>query len=474
MHQIRINFLLVSFLAFSHAIINAQVETIITATDADELDGYGVAVNYDGDRTLIGARWNNDNGDDSGSAYIYEWDGSSWIETKILASDAAEDDNFGNSVSIDGDRCIVGAKFDQDNGFLSGSAYIYEWDGNSWIETKISASDGVTFDFFGMMVSISGDRCIVGAPSDLNGTGSAYIYEWDGSTWNETKLTASDASLGDGFGRSVSISGDRAIVGAYLDDDGGADSGSAYIYEWDGSSWVETKLTASDAASDDKFGLSVFIDGEQAIVGSFLDDDNGIDSGSAYIYKWDGSSWVETKITSSDASANDGFGRSVSTDGDRVLVGAFLDDDNGSNSGSAYIYEWDGSSWVETKITPSDGAYGDQFGVSVTINNDIAIVGSALNDDDGVNSGSAYLFDFFCPDGTPNNIYTDLGSGLWLDANNWSLNEIPSSCHRVIIPVGESVNIQAGEFAECYTIDVEEGALLELPQTAILNILVEE
>jgi len=161
-------------------------------------------------------------------------------------------------------------------------------------------------------------------------------------SWNEVaKLTASDGAAHDYFGTSVSLSGNRALVGAYQDDDNGSDSGSAYVFEWNGSAWTQVaKLTASDGAASDYFGHSVSLSGNRALVGAYRDDDNGTDSGSAYVFEWDGSAWTQVaKLTASDGAAYERFGYSVSLSGDRALVGAYLDDDNGSFSGSAYVLE---------------------------------------------------------------------------------------------------------------------------------------
>jgi hypothetical protein len=157
------------------------------------------------------------------------------------------------------------------------------------------------------------------------------------------KLLASDGAADDEFGESVAISGDYAIVGAYRDDDNGTDSGSAYVFERDGSgNWAEvTKLLASDGAADDDFGESVAISGDYAIVGAPIDDDNGTDSGSAYVFERDGTgNWTEVaKLLASDGATSDYFGTSVAISGDYAIVGAYLDDDNGTDSGSAYIFE---------------------------------------------------------------------------------------------------------------------------------------
>ena len=162
----------------------------------------------------------------------------------------------------------------------------------------------------------------------------------------EIKLLASDGAANDQFGYSVSLSGDgsTAIVGARLDDDKGSDSGSAYIYVRSGSTWTQqAKLVASDGAANDQFGYSVSIssDGSTAIVGAYYDDDKGTGSGSAYVYVRSGSTWTQqAKLLASDSADSDQFGSSVSisADGSTALVGARYDDDKGTSSGSAYVY----------------------------------------------------------------------------------------------------------------------------------------
>ena len=369
----------------------AQTEFKLTASDAAAGDQFGECVSISGDYAVVGAKFDDDGGSSSGSAYIFIRNDSSWIEqAKLTASDAAAGDFFGGSVSISGDYAVVGAVADDD---FSGSAYIFMRNGSSWIEqAKLTASDAAAGDFFGRSVSISGGYAVVGAfindDAEIN-SGSAYIFMRNGSSWIEqAKLTASDAAANDLFGRSVSISGDYAVVGAVADDDF---SGSAYIFMRNGSSWIEqAKLTASDAAAGDEFGGSVSISGDYAVVGAVADDDF---SGSAYIFMRNGSSWIEqAKLTASDAAAGDEFGRSVSISGDYAVVGAARDDDAGFASGSAYIFMRSGSSWIEqAKLTASGAAAGDEFGRSVSISGDYA-VGGALEDDAGVDSGSAYVY----------------------------------------------------------------------------------
>ena len=339
-------------------------------------------------------------------------------ETKLTASDAAESDVFGSSVSISGDQAIVGAWSKDDDGKKSsGAAYIFARDSGSSIwsqEAKLTASDAEEDDEFGFSVSISGDQAIVGAYMDDDAgfdSGSAYIFTKDSgsSTWSQTaKLTASDAENFDLFGSSVSISGDQAIVGAWRrDEDAGSQSGAAYIFAKDSesSTWSQVvKLTASDAEEDDLFGFSVSISGDYAIVGAVGNNDAGQDSGSAYIFEKDPRSglWSQVaKLTASDADEGDGFGRSVSISGDQAIVGAWGKDNDGTKgSGAAYIFARDRGTgtWSQmVKLTAPDPVADDQFGVSVFISGDQAIVGSRFDND----HGSAYIF------------ARNSGSGIW-------------------------------------------------------------
>jgi len=379
----------------------------LTASDGAVGDffGWSVSISDDGLTAIVGALYDDDNGSNSGSAYVYKYINASWSQTqKLTASDGVAGDFFGRSVSISGDglTAIVGANGDDDRGSNSGSAYVYKYINASWSQTqKLTASDGVASDFFGRSVSISGDglTAIVGADGDDDrgtNSGSAYIYKYINASWSQTqKLTASDGAASDGFGYSVSISGDglTAIVGAYRDN---SSTGAAYIYKYINNAWTQQKITASDRAVGDVFGWSVAIsdDGLTAIVGAYRDI---LSSGSAYIYKYNNGAWSQTqKLTASGGAANDYFGYSVSISGNglTVIVGAYEDDDKGTNSGSAYIYKYINASWSQTqKLTASDGAADDRFGYSVSISGNglTAIVGANGNDDNGSSSGSAYI-----------------------------------------------------------------------------------
>jgi len=202
------------------------------------------------------------------------------------------------------------------------------------------------------------------------------------------KLTANDAAAWDQFGRSVAISGEMAIVGAWADDDGGGASGSAYIFDATSGTQLK-KLTANDAAAGDEFGSSVAISGERAIIGAGHNGDAGFESGSAYIFDVTTGQQL-SKLTANDAAAGDEFGCSVAISGNRALVGAYGDEDNGILSGSAYIFDVITGQQL-FKLTANDGAPNDVFN-GVAIDGGLAIIGAARNDSAGQECGSAYIF----------------------------------------------------------------------------------
>lgn len=314
---------------------------------------FGNSVSIDGNRAIIGAIYEDY---DQGAAYIFERDGSgSWLEAaKLLSSDIEEDDRFGVSVSISGDVAIVGAKYGGTDGYPTydeeGAAYLFERDGSgSWLEmAKIQASDKKIDDLFGQSVAISEDRVIVGAPGENtsgDGTGAVYFFERDGGgSWHEVaKIQASDKEAEDRFGGSVAISGNRAIVGASGEDTGGNSTGAAYVFERAGTgAWVEVaKVQADDKEAFDYFGVSVSISGNRAIVGASGEDTGGSGTGAVYLFERTGSgAWHEkAKWQASDKQVNDYFGKSVAISGKRVIVGASGEDTGGSNAGAAYLFE---------------------------------------------------------------------------------------------------------------------------------------
>jgi hypothetical protein len=361
-------------------------------------DRFGHSVAISSATAIVGADLDDDNGSFSGSAYLFDTTTGRQI-AKLLPDDGAAGDHFGLSVAISGATAIVGAPWDDDNGTNSGSAYLFDTITGAQIG-KLLPDDGAGGDLFGVSVAIAGTIGIVGSGgNDDNGSGSGSAYLFDTTTGRQiAKLLPDDGAAYDAFGASVAISGAIAIVGAPGDDDNGSISGSAYLFDTTRGRQI-AKLLPDDGAAEDFFGDSVAIGGATAIVGAWADDDNGDFSGSAYLFDTTTGRQI-AKLLPKDGAAGDLFGHAVAISGDIAIVGAYRDDDNGTSSGSAYLFDTTTGRQI-AKLLPKDGAAGDQFGFSVAISPDgigTAIVGADGDDDNGDNSGSAYLFDAsFCP-----------------------------------------------------------------------------
>jgi len=321
---------------------------------------------------------------------------------KLTAMEAY--DQLGISVSMEGNSVLVGAPGSEHG---RGGAQLHRFDSSTWShEQTLTGSNSRPYDRFGVSLHMRGDVAVVGA-SEADCTsgqacGAAYMFRPNGSMWiEEQRLTASDGAAYDRFGSSVSVDGDAAVVGAFWNDcPKGKDCGAAYTFRFDGSSWVEQqKLTASEIAPGDFFGYSVSISGDAALVTAMLGDcQAGEACGAVYVFRFNGSKWIEQqKLTASDAAANDQFGVSVFLDGNSAIVGAWLAEcAAGTECGAAYVYRFNGSTWMEEqKLVASDAGAGDYFGRSVTLNGDQAMIGAYLADcPDAGNCGAAYVYRF--------------------------------------------------------------------------------
>ena len=339
---------------------------------------------------VIGATGDDDKGSGSGSVYVFtkpssnegwnDWNGldakaNANLTTKLTASDGANDDNFGRSVAVYGDTVVVGALRDDDKGSDSGSAYVFTKPSGGWsawnglpdnddemdedknrLSAKLLASDGAADDQFGISVAMDRDTVVVGSHGANGLRGKAYVFTKPVGGWvngNETaRLTASDRQDGDQFGLSVAIDVDTVVVGAIGYDDNGTNSGSAYVF---------TKPSSDDGWNDDAYN------GEET-----------------------------AKLTASDGAAYRWFGFSVAVYGDVILAGAPTDNYVlTTESGSAYLFTRTSGTWSETaKLNAPDAVARDRFGWSAALDGSTALLGALSASSDGAQyAGGAYVFD---------------------------------------------------------------------------------
>ncbi len=395
---------------------------------------------------IVGAVLDDDGGLNTGAVYVFRFDPgtSQWIEEqKLTATEPVEQSDFGIYTAVnpvDPNLVIVGAWRDGENGYTAGSAYIFRFDPETsfWVqEQKLLASDGTNFDRFGSAVSIWGDVAMVGSWLDddpVPDTGSVYVFQYDPDSgiWNEVQKLIPD-EIGR-FGRSVSLQGDTALIGTCCDLEMGFQAGAAYVYRFDpdgSGQWIqEQKLVASDGDDNDIFGWSVSLNGDVALIGAYADEVGPLSgAGSAYVFRFNGSQWVqEQKLTASDPASENWFGWSVSLQGDLAVIGAPLDDDYANASGSGYVFTFDGKQWNETaKLRYEQVQDVHTFGISVATDGEHVIVGANFTTVDGdAEAGAAYIYGGLgdCNDNGELDL-CDIADGFSLDDNN---NGIPDEC----------------------------------------------
>jgi hypothetical protein len=387
------------------AVSQYRQQAQLTASDGASSDFFGNSVAVSIDTAIIGSSEDFVGGNtQQGSAYIFTRSGTIWTEqAHLFASDGANGDRFGTSVAISGTTVIVGA-YHADVGVNpdQGAAYVFvkAQTGSSWTQqAKLTASDGASSDIFGYSVAINGSNVVVGAYLDDVGAnsdqGSAYVFVRSGTIWTEEQhLFASDGTTASYFGESVAISGTTAIVGSYSRE-------ATYIFiRPTGNTWTQQQiLHIPDGTGLDYFGISVGISGDTVIVGAKFNDIGSTNGqGSAYIFVRSGTTWtLQQKLYAPDGLPDENFGTSVAISANTAVVGTPYGKVNSNSSqGSAYVFARSGTTWAQQqKITAADGAPGDNFGIDVAISISTIVVG-ARGDNVGVNTdqGSAYVFNF--------------------------------------------------------------------------------
>jgi hypothetical protein len=410
----------------------------LTASDAGLYDLFGFSACASGVTAVIGAYGDNVQGQLSGAAYVYRLQGEEWVEeAKLVSSGGSAREYFGYSVDVFGDTAVIGA-FGGRTQTDSGVAYVFEYDGAGWSEQeKLVPSVVQSMQAFGISVSIDGEVIVVGAyQEDAPGldSGAGYVFRRDGSEWyEEQRLVASDGATYDNFGY-VRVLGDVAVVGAPGDSDQGPGTGSVYVFYFDGVEWVEgQKLVASDGAADDRFGRSLALVDGALLVGAPGDDDTGNESGSVYRFGFDGVAWREVqKFTAWDGAPGDGFGYSVSMAGGTAAVGARYDDHNGVDSGSVYVFDVGGyAPFPQAKLVAFDGAPNDWFGRAVAISETgVVVAGAYQNSQFGLRAGAAYAFVGLNDDCNTNRAvdYCDIVDGVSEDTDG---SGVPDECEDV-------------------------------------------
>ncbi len=338
-------------------------EQKLTASDAGSGDDYGFAVGISGETIVVGApRDDTAAGNRAGSVYVYRFDGGQllWVEDDhLFASDAGADDRFGYSVAIDRGTILVGAINQDEAASNAGAGYVFTPIPVGWQEQGklVATVSSGTNPHMGHSVSVDGDVAVLGAWQDAPGgmfsVGAAHVFRRSGMTWSEEqKLTAADAADFRWFGQSVAVSGSVIAVGAFGDRaDDLSESGGAYFFAFDGLVWQEIdNVNASDAEANDRFGWSIALDGDDALIGT------GVSASKAYLFHRELVLYNEqAMLTSADPGVTSDYSYSVALGGTTALVG---DRNAGGGNGVAFVFDLTGTVCLCPWDLDGDGTVG--------------------------------------------------------------------------------------------------------------------
>ena len=413
-----------------------SLEATLVPADAMSTQLFGQSVSLEGELAVVGATGDASN---AGAAYVFRRTLGVWgEELKLEPVDLEATDLFGASTALDGDLAAVGAPDALDvfggGNPGSGAVYLFRDDAGAWTQqARIVALDAANFDQLGRAVAVQGDLLVAGAPGDLEvgdgdpdgGEGAVYVFRYDGVSWaQEDKLLATHAGPDHRLGESVAVDGDLIVAGAPGFDNSGTDSGSAIVFRFVSGAWfLEQRLLPDDPAAGDAFGSAVAVDGDLVAVGAPRDNQGFSDTGAIYLFRFDGLEWVqEAKLVASDATANGQLGTSLSLQAPMLLSGA---PGASAGDGKGYLFADVGASWIEHSQL-ADGASLSN-GRGVALDGTQVLLGAPWTTSGSLLfAGSAYVFEAFTDcnaNALPDD--TDIALGSSLDCN---LNDVPDEC----------------------------------------------
>ena len=374
---------------------------VLTAAAGAAGDSFGQSVAFSGKTLIIGATLRDVSGHaDQGAAYVFVDGLAGWTEQAMLtASDGTAGNYFGDSVAIDGDTVLVGARRSLSE---QGSAYVFTRTGSTWTQrVRLTGPGGASGDDFGRAVAIGAGTAVVGAPLDNVGSatnqGSVTVFTGIGATWTPVAwLSGYGPEEGPWFGDSVAVSGDTLVVGA-AHDTLNSGSGAVYVFVRNGTVWtLQARFAGSDSRMGDNFGASVALAGDALVVGAPWHDASANSAGAAYVFTRSGGTWTQqAKLVASDPAGFDFFGESVAIRTSAVVVGAPGKEVLPFNhAGAAYVFERSGVTWSErAKLTAPDNFDDGGFGESVAISGSTVIVGArGRTVADVAQAGGAHVF----------------------------------------------------------------------------------
>ena len=362
---------------------------------ANDESGYSVAMSSDGNRIVIGARYNDGSGNNAGHVRVYTLANGTWTQTGSDINGEAAGDNSGWSVAMssDGNRIAIGAPYNDGSAPEAGHVRVYSWDGTAWTQTGADINGEAGIDWSGSSIAMSsdGNRIAIGASMN-DGTGGAAghvrVYSWNGTAWTQTGSDIDGEAASDNSGSSVAMSadGNRIVIGAQRNDGSGFMAGHVRVYSWNGTAWTQTASDIDGEAAEDQSGFSVAMsaDGTRIAIGAILNDGNGITAGHVRIYTLANGTWTQTgtDIDGQDAGDYSSYSLDMSADGNHIVIGAISAD-------HARVFSLVNGAWLQTASAINGEAAGDNSGFSVAMSasGTRIAVGAMQNDNNYANAG---------------------------------------------------------------------------------------
>jgi len=359
-----------------------QIGTDINAISQEDHVGqiHSIDLSYDGSVLAVGYP-SNGIFNTNGLVKVFKWSGSSWIQLGSNIIGEAAYDRFGAAVSIsnNGRTLAVGAPQNDGGGSNAGSVRIYNWNDTTWTQEGTDINGNSSNLNAGNNVELSGDGKTLGILS----TNCTYkYYRKSSSTWSEISSNI-------GLGRSTSFSFDGRLVAV-------SDINHVNVYYDNGTDWTKKGGSHLDVSAETMANVSINHDGNIIAIGVPLNDANGSNAGKVKVMQWNGFHWINKGLDILGESANDRFGFSVSlsSDGNKLIAGGPYNDGNGSDSGHARVFQWNGENWIQQNTDIDGEAAGDNCGSSVVISGDgtRVAIGATENDGGAVNGGHVRVF----------------------------------------------------------------------------------
>ena len=393
-----------------------QIGTDINGEAAGDWSGWAVSM-PDANTIAIGAPYNDGGLVDNGHVRVYTWSGTAWIQKGVDIDGEAAADESGQSVSMpDANTLAIGANGNDGGGTAAGHVRVYSWSGTAWVQKGADIDGEAAGDWSGISVSMPDANTVaIGAYHNDDGgiwAGHVRVYTWSGTAWEQKGVDIDGEAGIDGSGLSVSMPDANTVaIGAPNNDGGGIDAGHVRIYTWSGTAWIQKGVDIDGEAAGDWSGWAVSMpDANTIAIGAIYNDGGGTAAGHVRVYTWSGTAWIQKGVDIDGEAAADESGEWVSMpDANTLAIGANKNDGGGSNAGHVRVYTWSGTAWEQKGVDIDGEAAFDWSGwaLSMPDANTLA-VGAYYNDDGGSNAGHVRVYSLATVDVSENSLAAPL------------------------------------------------------------------